>query len=133
LRTAAAELNEAIERGTPVDKEVWTSDPHKGKFGGQAATRQAAVRLESFEEQPGIEFLALNLLVEGEAVKGPVTFYLHPTLSPSIQRVFASEGTARVTCYSQGAFTLGVQLADGTQLELDLSQLPKLPKWFRSR
>lgn len=133
LRTAEREIRKLIKGQAEPNQQLWMSDPHKGQFGGQPTRCGNTVRLEKWDQQIGLEFLALHLLVEGQDVKGPITFYLHPTFSPSTQQVFASDGAARFTCYAWGAFTLGVELSNGFQLELDLAALPELPTWFRSR
>ncbi|SFJ38611.1 pYEATS domain-containing protein [Methylobacterium brachiatum] len=133
LVTAAFEVGEAVKRLSASSQDVWKTDPHKGRFGGSPVTGHASVRLESFDQREGMDFLGLNILVEGRAVRGPVTFYLHPTFNPSTQRLFATGGIARLHIYAWGAFTLGVELANKVKLELDLAQLAELPKWFRIR
>src|SRR6059036_633347 len=44
----------------------------------------------------------------------------------------ARDGVARLRVVAYGAFTVGVEADEGkTQLELDLAELPKVPKAFR--
>ncbi|MET7243484.1 pYEATS domain-containing protein [Methylobacterium sp. EM32] len=91
-------------------------------FGGQSSSTSGSVYLKSFDEKPGIEFLMLNLVVEGIGVQGPVVFHLHPTFLPVTQRIFATGRSVNFNCYAWGAFALGVEFADGTRLELDLAK-----------
>ena len=93
--------------------------------------------LEGYEQQKGIDFLALKLAVltggGGRRLEGPVTFHLHPTFSPHTQLARSVDGRAAFTCYAWGAFTLGVETSDGRRMELDLAEQSELPEWFRNR
>lgn len=120
-----------------VNADVWNSDPHKGAFGGSPSCRGATLSLASFQQTEGIEFLALHLEVRvdprAEPLTGPVTFYLHPTFSPSTQQIAPISEMASFTCYAWGGFTLGAETSDGRRMELDLAALDALPIWFRTR
>jgi hypothetical protein len=65
---------------------------------------------------------------------GEVAFFLHNTFPQTTQLATTdSKGTASLTLYAYGAFTVGVLMDEGnTELELDLSQLPGAPTAFRN-
>ncbi len=137
IRNAVAEISNQIERKSGGDKDLYTSDPLKNQFGGSASRGGAELMLEGYEQQKGIDFLALKLAViakgDGRGLEGPVTFHLHPTFSPHVQLVRSIEGRAAFTCYAWGAFTVGAETSDGRRMELDLAEQTELPEWFRNR
>lgn len=137
IRDAAAEVQELIDRQMADPDALWNSDPHKGAFGGRRECGGAKVELEAVAERDQIESYALEFLVSTEPgsrpLEGPVTFYLHPTFSPSVISRRPIDGLARFTCYAWGAFTLGVETSDGRRMELDLAEELYLPEAFRAR
>ncbi len=66
-----------------------------------------------------------------------VKFHLHPTFKVNEIVVSPQDGRATLRCLAWGAFTVGAEVAPGTdhtvKLELDLSKLPDAPPLFRSR
>jgi hypothetical protein len=137
IQLALAELLSLIERNSSDNLDIWNSDPNKGKFGSKSRMQGASISLVSFAETKDNEFLALQLEVRTTPraipITGPVTFYLHPTFSPSQQKVAPLNGVATFTCYALGSFTVGAETSDGRRLELDLSEIEALPMWFRTR
>jgi hypothetical protein len=137
IRSAVDEISNQVERKTGNNKDLYTSDPLKNQFGGSASRDGAELVLEGYEQQKGIDFLALKLAViargDGRRLEGPVTFHLHPTFSPHVQLVRSIEGRAAFTCYAWGAFTVGAETSDGRRIELDLAEQTELPEWFRNR
>ncbi len=135
VRTAARELREVLDRATADADNLWNSDPHKGRFGGSSECRGARLEIEVVTERDGFESLSLELLVSAgrraRPIEGPVKFHLHPTFSPSVETVQVVGGKARFAFHAWGAFTVGVETADGRRMELDLALEPILPKWFR--
>jgi hypothetical protein len=67
-----------------------------------------------------------------DPLSGMVTFHLHPTFYPAVRTINAANGAATLTLQCFGAFTVGVLADSGvTKLELDLSELPDAPHWFK--
>lgn len=133
IKNAIKEMSEAMPKGVESAEALWNSDPHKGKFGGRSESKGARLILESFQQQDGLDFLALNFAVMGTRkpeLSGIVTFYLHPTFSPHTVTVPVIKGRADFTCYAMGAFTVGVETQDGRRLELDLAEDERLPAAF---
>jgi hypothetical protein len=133
IKNAIKEISEAVQKGPGPAEALWNSDPHKGKFGGLSESDGVRLTLESFQQQDGLDFLALNLTVIGTRtpeLSGIVTFYLHPTFSPHTVTVPVIKGRADFTCYAMGAFTVGVETQDGRRLELDLAEDERLPVAF---
>lgn len=120
---------------TPTD--LFSLDPLKGQFGGQAEVDGVRLSLESFAPSNHKEFLALTIAVEAAGPESKlgssVTFHLHPTFNPSSETVRVFQGRATFVCYAMGGFTLGALTAAGTRLELDLALEARLPSWFRER
>jgi hypothetical protein len=137
VQGALAEINGAINRPESSSADaLFSSDPHKGRFGGSATANGLILELESWEKCNDPAFLALRLTVRstnGTHQSGIVRFFLHPTFDPSIELVHWRSGRASFICYAMGGFTLGAETEDGTKLELDLALIDQLPKWFRDR
>jgi hypothetical protein len=137
LQGAVKDIRNLVKRDQDAASGLWESDPWKDQFGGSPTCGGATLALERHIEQEGLEFLALNLAVitaaNEQKVEGSVTFYLHPTFSPSVETVRAIDGRATFTCYAWGAFTVGAETSDGRRMELDLAAQAELPQWFRER
>ncbi|MER9349982.1 pYEATS domain-containing protein [Mesorhizobium sp. M0227] len=135
VRAAALKVMDLVESGSMTS--ALDDDPHKGRFGGSANYKGITLSLKSFEESVSQEILALRLMVAshnaGQPLLGPVTFYLHPTFTPSSEIVRVIDGQATFSCYAWGAFTIGVETSDGLRVELDLAEDKRLPGWFRGR
>lgn len=137
IRTASRELRELLDKAASNPDKLWNSDPHKGMFGGRPESRGAKVEIELVTERDDYESLALQLAVttghKARPLSGHVTFYLHPTFSPSVEMVPVINGVAHFSFHAWGAFTIGVETADGRRLELDLALQSILPQTFRAR
>lgn len=115
-----------------------TDDPQKGKWGGQRAAGGYEVRagkITALKSDP--DYFRVPLTVgrtDGRPVTGTVTFHLHDSFDPDVDEVEAEDGVAELEVVGYGAFTAGVELPDGTKLELDLSD-PDIaaPAKFKAR
>ena len=66
---------------------------------------------------------------KNKPLDGEVIFHLHPTFHNPVRKVKVKEGKAQLDLLAYGAFTVGVSCDNGnTKLELDLAELPKVPK-----
>jgi hypothetical protein len=137
VKAAAREVYELFERDSAGESTLLNSDPHKGRFGGSPSAAGATLSLECFEKSGSLEFLALTLVVTNNnpqrPLRGPVTFHLHPTFTPSLEIVRAIDGRATFVCYAWGGFTVGAETDDGRRMELDLAKDDRLPRWFLER
>lgn len=111
-------------------------DPHRGRFGsrseraGYALTATVKARGETWFDVT----MRISKVGKPNTGVGDVEFHLHPTFEPSVRRVSGKNGAATLELEAWGAFTVGaVVLKTLTQLELDLSKLPRAPKTFRER
>ncbi len=101
-------------------------DPQKNRWGGQreangfkiSAGKITALKTDS-------DYFNVPLKVVSTDPKKPligvVRFHLHDTFRPAVEEVKVSNGTAKMSLISYGAFTVGAETEDGTKLELDLS------------
>jgi hypothetical protein len=119
---------------------VDTEDPQKGRWGGRAERdgRMLSVRLLKMSGSD-FQFDIVVEAIDDTPLLGPVYFHLHDTFSPSRYAIHGiSENRAvldEVSAY--GVFTIGAQVRTAshawTSLELDLADLPDLPKRFKER
>lgn len=102
-------------------------DPQKGKWGGQSAANgfQLAATVKQLVpdlgNQPAIHAVLLRVndtQRRSEFEGSDVTFHLHPTFNPDTVRIVARNAEALYSTRAWGAFTVGVELFDGTKLEL---------------
>lgn len=130
-----AELLKAIEHAARQENSPTAGnpdDPQKGRW-GQSAQRNGRTFTASVEDL-GNSWFEINLQVYGTGLEGEVAFHLHPTFTPSVITVTASQGTAQLKLQAWGAFTVGAIADEGrTFLELDLASLPDAPTVFRER
>ncbi len=117
-------------------------DPQKGRFGGKSENNFRALKAEVNKSNvPG--FYNVKIWVEStDPVNHPmdreVIFYIHDSFSPSVftykPEEFRDSKAVEDEILSYGAFTVGVITDNGkTLLELDLSELPDVPKLFKER
>lgn len=101
------------------------NDPQKGRWGGQRTKNGYELRAGPVTLIPGSpNYYRIPLEVvrtNGQAIPGPVKFYLHPTFTPDVRVVAPTGASAKLDLVGYGAFTAGALLPDGTQLELDLA------------
>jgi hypothetical protein len=113
-------------------------DPQKGLWGGRRESNYKKVTagkirpLRSDSENYRIPLEVGSTDPAGHPLTGKVRFHLHDTFRPSVEEVVAEHGVARLTLVAYGAFTVGVDLEDGTKLEIDLAD-PDIdaPKAFK--
>jgi len=120
-------------RDTAVPVATQIDDPQKGQWGGKSSRngRTLSATVEPITD----DWFEVTLRVQGSTpLTDPVTFYIHPSFSPSEYTVHPVDGAAILQIGAWGAFTLGA-VADGgrTVLELDLAELSTAPQKFRER
>ncbi|MCL9804437.1 hypothetical protein NAT51_02820 [Flavobacterium amniphilum] len=120
------------------DDEKSENDPHKDKFGGLAERAgrivSATVRETSYDKELFVVDIEVTSTNPDNPLTGEVTFFLHPSFPSEVETIKVIDGKAVNKLISYGAFTVGVETDNGTiQLELDLSQIPDVPKLFKER
>lgn len=129
--------NIASERAKVIGSQV-PDDPHKAKWGGLPEKNYRKIEGSVKELFLGLYEVTLEVsstdpvqhpLFDGEIV----IFALHPSFKPEVRLVKVVEGVSRLKLIAYGSFTVGV-FADsaGTELELDLSQLPGATEYFKT-
>ena len=127
-----------ISKRINAPQTKWASDdPHKGKWGGSSdlngfrlsADLKPLLSDVLFSLTLVVQDLEKRILNEGFMV----TFHLHPTFVPDIISAPFKNGEAIIHLQAWGAFTVGVEVSDGTRLELDLSKLSDVPDSFKLR
>ena len=127
---------EPLVRTAAADGDA--NDPQKGKWGGKRVENGYEVRagkINPLKSDPDYYRIPLEVCrTDGKPVEGTVTFHLHPTFSPDVQEVEAEDGVAKLELVGYGSFTAGVELPDGTKLEIDLADADiNAPVEFKSR
>lgn len=121
--------------GRPPGPDV---DPNNGRFGGQTTCNGFNLSA-TFEPTKSKDWVTINLTVEAErsakiGVGDFAWFVLHPTFSPSAQRVSFRGNRARLRIQAYGGFTVGVWLPkSNTELECNLAAITGAPRIIRSR
>ncbi|GAB3893630.1 hypothetical protein GCM10028803_07940 [Larkinella knui] len=134
----------AVTRGpspVPSATTLDTDDPQKGKWGGKAVSNfkrlQATVTpIDEDEDWFTIRMEVISTDPDHHPLTGKVIFHLHDTFVPADQEVIANNNRAVLEETGWGAFTIGAETEDGTELELDLADptaAPDVPASFRSR
>jgi hypothetical protein len=121
----------------PVAGKVNPLDPNKGQFGKEAEKNGWRVSAEVYTLEEGKWFF-IDIKVKSTDPEKPflkeASFYLHDSFPEPVVRVRAHKGRARLKTSAYGAFMVGVIIEDdGTQLELDLAELPDAPQVFRDQ
>jgi hypothetical protein len=102
-------------------------DPQAGRWGGQREDRYRFVSvgpIRPLHSDPTNFRVPLEVRSSDPAnhpLTGRVRFHLHDSFSPNVEEVTVVEGAAKLTLVSYGAFTVGVEIEDGTRLELNLA------------
>jgi len=127
-------------RAGPIKVE---NDPQKGRWGGLAERNGRRLQATLVDTSSSDSLFVVHIVVESidnTPLVGPVVFHLHPTFQHNVIRVGRVQDARRAGLYdvtSYGAFTVGAQARDGAGrwigLELDLADLPDLPKPYRDR
>lgn len=134
---AQADVRAAVEAIAAVSSKIPTdaNDPWRGQFGGSAVA--GGYRLSAEVKRSNVpNFFSIKLLVSrvGEATAREAEFFLHPTFpNPRVERKMNKFGNATLSLLAWGAFTVGVRLDNGVELELDLSEVQDAPEVFRNR
>ncbi len=123
----------AMERGARAPVE--STDPQKGRWGGEADRNGRQLIADVHELTPGWFEIALEVRgTTNTPLTGDVEFHLHPTFPREVVKVQVRDGAAELRVQAYGAFTVGAVADDGeTTLELDLAQDERFPQLFRDR
>ncbi|MEQ1762148.1 MAG: pYEATS domain-containing protein [Pyrinomonadaceae bacterium] len=114
-------------------------DPQKGRWGGKSESNGLKVvvgeisQLKSDPAYYNVPVKVVSTDPKAHPLKGKVRFHLHDTFSPEVDEVIATNNSAKLNLVAYGAFTVGVETEDGTQLEVDLANEPGAPRKFRER
>lgn len=106
---------------------IRVDDPQKRQWGGMRELNYRRVfvgQIRPSASPPG--HMRIPLQVEStdptnHPLAGTVTFHLHPSFRNQVRQVPVVNGTASLTLYAYGAFTVGIECSDGTKLEIDLA------------
>jgi hypothetical protein len=113
-------------------------DPQKGRWGGLDTRngRRVHAVIESVERKI-FYFSVIVESIDGSALEAPVIFHMHPTFQRrvvTIRHIIEGRQARLHEWNAYGVFAIGVQVKDANgnwvSLELDLAQLPGLPKRF---
>jgi hypothetical protein len=114
-----------VKDKTDLQKERWGGKRNKNNFLLDADVEKQFI--------PGLFSLTLRITGPNKEVpySGIAAFFLHDTFPQQMVFVkFGADGiaTLELTCYE--AFTVGAYLEDGTDLEMDLNDIPGFPSGF---
>ena len=119
-----------------VSSLQYSDDPEKGKWGNLSINndKRITASVVAMENNPKLFKVTLHVtsINSSKSLKGKVTFHLHPTFVNSIRTIEAENGIAQLHLIAYGAFTVGVQIEDGTKLELNLAEDMSFPEVFRN-
>lgn len=122
---------EVLLKETPI---TVANDLQKGRWGGQKSKQgyylDATVKRSLI---PGLYNVRIWVIKPPESSASRVAILLHDSFSKPLRILTFEnyEANLKVTAYED--FTVAAIVDDGTQLELDLSQMPDLPKGFYSK
>lgn len=114
-------------------------DPNKFAFGG--ASKKPGRELSAKVSTRGRNWFQVDLILEskdpGKPLKGPVTFYTHPSFPKAYWKLKGEKLKTRqvfkTRFWAYGAFTVGAVVErENLCLELDLSELKNAPRAFRT-
>ncbi|HVZ41238.1 MAG TPA: YEATS-associated helix-containing protein [Candidatus Kapabacteria bacterium] len=124
------------------DRDLMSSDPAKGMFGGLAQhdgwSISASVSAAGWSKAFFNVTLTITASSTAEVTSNSVAIHLHPTFKPDVVNLaLGADRTLTYSFNSLGAFTVGVEANNGAiLLELDLAdpvQVPNAPQEFRER
>ncbi len=112
-------------------------DPNKNQWGGKLENNERKISANVTPvDDSGLYKVALR--VESTNLQNPmkegdvVLFSLHNSFPDPLKIANVKGGIAKLEIISYGAFTVGAYVnLDNTELELDLTQLPDVPKEFK--
>lgn len=127
-----------LELKSKKESTLNNEDPNKNKFGGKSEVNERIIKAKVTPTSYDSELFTIILEVSSTNDKNPISnqveFHLHPTFNNSVETVKVNEGKAKLNLIAYGSFTVGVVCDDGkTKLELDLAELPNVPKLFKER
>jgi hypothetical protein len=135
-------MKEAVAALELKVKEVLTaknpgSDPadiQKGKWGGKSVSGDKQISAVVTPHSVSGSFYDIAFTIsKGKALEEPVALFVHDTFGLPENVIYLKpneKGVAQVTLMAYEAFTVGVLFLDGTELELDLNNLPGNPPGF---
>lgn len=136
LKMLVQRLRSAISAETLPQPGPMTDpdDPQRHRWGGLSLRNGR--RLDATVEAVSRTWFEIIIRVTTESgakpLHGKVDFHVHPSFDSTVETVEVQDGAATLTLHAYGAFTVGAVADSGrTFLELDLSTLPKAPKYFR--
>ncbi|MBA3522713.1 MAG: hypothetical protein H0T90_09460 [Gemmatimonadales bacterium] len=118
-------MSERARVGLPGPRDE--DDPQAGRWTGQREDKYRVVSagpIRALHSDPANFRVPLEVRSSdpiNHPLEGPVRFYLHHSFSPNVEEVSVVEGAAKLTLVAYGAFTVGVEIEDGTHLELNLA------------
>lgn len=130
------EVRRVINKQASVENVKYPDDPQKGKWGGLSENKGRKISAEVLKSEfPGLYTVKINVASTSKSeLSGLVKFYLHNTFRNSQPVIAVKNGSAELILYKvYGAFTVGAVTSDGTNLELDLSELPGIPDDFKNK
>lgn len=111
-------------------------DLHKNRWGGKSSKNGfllTAIVAEK-SQQPGFAFYQVNIIIthQQNTIKdgAKTAILLHDSFHQPVQFVTFSENKASISVTAYEDFTVAAILYDGTELELDISELVGLPQKF---
>ncbi|MFC5411876.1 YEATS-associated helix-containing protein [Larkinella bovis] len=141
--TNAVPITREATRGPSpaISSPLHPDDPQKGRWGGKHTVNfrqlQATVTaIDDDEDWFNVRMEVISTDPQHHPLTGNVIFHLHDTFVPDRQSVPVVNNRAVLEKTAWGAFTIGAETDDGTQLELDLSDptdAPDVPAVFRAR
>lgn len=122
--------------GSSIENSIqFPDDPEKSRWGGKSLNNDKRITATVLPIEKNSHLFKVTLIVasinSAKPLKGKVTFHLHPTFINSVRTIEAENGVAQFHLIAYGAFTVGVQIEDGTKLELDLAEDRSFPEEFR--
>ncbi|MFN8366721.1 MAG: pYEATS domain-containing protein [Candidatus Kapaibacterium sp.] len=111
------------------------SDPWKGMFGNNNLQDNIKLSAKVTSDSPSL--YRIDILICGDYDEvlpngSLVVLFIHPTYNRYKRFVRVKNGKATLTIYSVGSFTIGALVNGGdTKLELNLAELPGVPKKFK--
>jgi hypothetical protein len=124
-----------FEKSRPAN--LASEDPWFDYFGKLPATNNGKILTATVTRLSLPEPLyTLRILVRSTQAQSPLTglvkFYLHPTFSDPLPIREAINGVAGLELIAYGSCTVGAVCADGTELGLNLAEIPGVDEYFKS-
>ncbi|GAB2488623.1 hypothetical protein GCM10027164_17290 [Algoriphagus taiwanensis] len=126
----------AFEKTDKVNN-IYPDDTQKGKWGGLSQNNNKIINAEINELYEGLYQIKIN--VQSVDSQSPledgniVIFALHPTFHPKVRLVKVKNGVATLELIAFGSFTVGAYADyDGTELEIDLAEVPGVSQYFKT-